>query len=136
MSIVFSGGCTCGSVIFKAYGNPEWIGICHCNSCRRATGGTLGGACGFLKENVQLSGLSLKYYESSPGVSRSFCTICGSSVSYTNEKWPTDIHLMIGVFDKPEKLSPSFHIFVQDQLPWICLRDEIPKFKRAPSECG
>ena len=123
METKYKGRCLCGTVQFEAKGKPPWTGICHCPSCRRATGGVLGGVCGYPKTSVKLKGESLRYYVSSPGVRRSFCNQCGSSISYESENWPEDIHIMIGVFDHSELLSPGFHIFTQYQLSWIKFDD-------------
>lgn len=127
------GRCLCGEARFTARGAPLWVGFCHCASCRRATGGALIAACGFLREAVVLKGETLQAFASSPGVVRRFCGRCGSSLSYENELWPTDIHLMLGTFDRPERLSPQFHIFSRERLPWLLLGDLLPRYPTTPS---
>lgn len=127
------GGCACGSVRFAASGLPDWVGICHCASCRRATGGISLAAAGFSRARVRLGGETLARFASSPGVLRSFCSTCGTSLSYESERWPEDIHLMVGAFDEPERLTPQFHIFFDDRLPWEEAVDALPKFRTTPS---
>ena len=34
------GGCLCGSVRYRVAGDPVAATLCHCRSCRRASGGT------------------------------------------------------------------------------------------------
>ena len=37
--ILASGRCLCGKISYRVTGPPVWIGYCHCESCRRFTGG-------------------------------------------------------------------------------------------------
>jgi hypothetical protein len=41
---------------------------------------------------------------------------------------------MLGTFDDPGELNPNFHIFVKDQLPWICFGDEYPRYQTTPND--
>lgn len=132
--LTYSGGCQCGAVRFSARGAPEWTGICHCSSCRKATGGALVAGVGFKIVNVLLTGESLKDYASSPGVTRQFCDNCGTSIAYKNIKWADDIHLMAGAFDHPERLQPDFHLFSARRLPWLCVDDGLVRYRGTPSE--
>ena len=92
--------CLCGAIGLSAAGAPLWVGLCHCRSCRRATGGVLMAAAGFPRQAVSIERGQMSYYASSPGVRRGFCGTCGTSLSYENARWPGDIHLMIGAFEK------------------------------------
>jgi hypothetical protein len=131
---VFSGRCACGSVAFEAHGWPNWVGICHCATCRRATGGISIAAAGFAKESVRMEGPTLAEFASSPGVVRSFCAACGTSLSYRSARWPDDVHLMVGALDRPEALQPQFHIFFDERVPWACPSDDLPKYRSTPGE--
>jgi len=129
---LYNGRCSCGKVSFETTAAPDWIGICHCDTCRRATGGVLGGACGFPRDAVTINGKTHQHYQATAEVRRSFCSNCGSSISYQSSRWPTDIHIMIGVFDEPENLTPQFHLFIKDRLPWICLADTLVQYNTTP----
>lgn len=125
--------CLCGAVAIKARGAPSWIGLCHCESCRRASGGVLIAAAGFPRSAIAVERGSLSYYASSPGVRRGFCANCGTALSYENERWREDIHLMIGAFDEPALLKPQFHIFAEEQIPWLKFADGLPRYRTTPS---
>ncbi len=131
---MFSGRCTCGAVVVEARGLPKWVGICHCASCWRATGATSVTAAGFARDRVSINGPTLASFASSPGVVRSHCSACGTSLSYQSTRWPEEIHLMIGVLDHPEKLRPQFHIFFDERLPWATPTDDLPKYRTTPGE--
>ncbi|MBM3599332.1 MAG: GFA family protein [Alphaproteobacteria bacterium] len=132
--IAHHGSCLCGAIGFIAAGAPNWVGICHCSTCRRATGGVLMAAAGFSRARVKFSGAPARSYRSSSEVQRKFCGMCGSSLSYENERWPDDIHLMVANFARADLLRPQFHIFAGERLPWLEIVDGLPHYRGTPSE--
>lgn len=128
----WTGGCLCGAVRFQAQGNPDWVAICHCGSCRRHTGGALNAAAGFPAAKVSFQGKP-SVYASSPGVERYFCPQCGTSIAYQSRQWPEDLHLFVGSFDHPQHLEPECHIHAEDGLAWLKLADQLPRFRTTPS---
>lgn len=130
----FSGRCICGGVVIEAHGAPKWVGICHCGSCRRATGGISVAAAGFAKDCVRIEGPTHARFASSPGVVRSFCSACGTSLSYQSERWSEDVHVMVGALDQADTLRPQFHIFFDERVPWAAVFDDLPKYRSTPSE--
>ena len=75
----------------------------------------------------------MSYYASSPSVRRGFCSACGTAFSYENERWPEDIYLMIGAFERTERLAPRFHILAEER-PWPKLADGPPQYRTRPSD--
>ncbi len=128
----WTGGCMCGAVQFQALGNASWVAICHCESCRRHTGGILNAAAGFPAAKVRFNG-DPSTYASSPGVRRYFCRVCGTSIAYQSEHWAEDIHLFVGTFDECRKMKPEFHIFAEEHLDWLAISDHLPRFRTTPS---
>jgi hypothetical protein len=119
------GGCRCGAVRFTAEGPPLWVAFCHCASCRRATGAPVAAYAGFPAASVRITGETLASFASSPGVRRGFCRRCGTPLSYAGARWPGELHLHLGAFDRPEDLPPTGEAFAQERLPWLQL--EVPK---------
>jgi hypothetical protein len=117
------GGCQCGAVRFSAEGPPKFVCNCHCADCRRATGAPFSTFVGFLDDQIAWSGETRAFRESSPGVTRSFCSTCGSPLSYQGAKWAGETHLYIGNFDNPGDLTPTSDVFVEEALPWAPIRD-------------
>ena len=70
-----------------------------------------------------------KVYESAPGVRRSFCWECGTPMFYEDERLPGEIYVHIGVFDEPDTFEPREHSWYLRKLPWLDLRDELPRHK-------
>jgi len=127
------GRCHCGAVQFTAIGEPLFVAFCHCESCRRSTGGALVTACGFRREDVAFSGAAPTYYISSPGVRRGFCARCGTSLTFESTRWPDDVHLMVGNFDSPESFTPQCHVFAAEGMPWLRFADGLPRYRTVPS---
>jgi hypothetical protein len=116
---VHKGGCLCGAVRFEARGAAKWTAYCHCNSCRKHTGAPVAAFAGFEREQVAFSGAELARYVSSPGVRRGFCSVCGSTLTYEGDRWPTEIHLHVGAFERPQDFPPKGHAFADERLPWL-----------------
>jgi hypothetical protein len=115
------GRCLCGAVTFQTRGEPRFISNCHCESCRRAASAPSLAWAGFLDAQVENSGESLRAYQSSPGVSRSFCGQCGSPISYTGARWPGEIHLTVCAFESAGEMPPTSDHLSQEKLPWAAL---------------
>ncbi|WP_342361129.1 GFA family protein [Terrarubrum flagellatum] len=129
-----TGRCLCGAVHFVARGEPKWVAHCHCESCRRATSAAFATYAGYLVEAVEWSGEKPAAYNSSPGVTRSFCPRCGSPVSFTGERWPDEVHLFLPSFEEPNSLAPKGHVYCETQLSWIHLDDGLPRFAKTARE--
>lgn len=114
-----TGRCLCGEVRFEAAGAPNWVGWCHCESCRRAAGAPVTAYAGFPRAAVRFTGTPPVLFRSSPGVERGFCARCGSSVSYLGERWPDEIHLHLGCFDDASDLAPTGEAYAEEKLPWV-----------------
>jgi hypothetical protein len=91
-----TGRCLCGAVRYRAVGAPEWIANCHCASCRRATGAAMASYAGFATERFAYTAGAPVRFSSSPGVTRSFCGRCGTPLTYEGDRWPGEIHVLIG----------------------------------------
>lgn len=129
-TIVRTGRCLCGAVRFVARDEPRWVAHCHCESCRRATSSAIATYAGYTMGNVEWTGERPAEYGSSPGVIRRFCRTCGSPMSFEGERWPDEIHLFVPTFDDPESLHPRAHVHVEEQLGWLHLADQLPRYPR------
>jgi hypothetical protein len=71
---------------------------------------------------------SLTAFPSSPGVTRSFCGICGSPLTYRTERHPTLIDIMTGSLDDPERFPPTHHVWMSHKLNWDRIADGLPHY--------
>jgi hypothetical protein len=126
---IHTGGCRCGAVRFEATAEPLSIGFCHCGDCRRATGAPVSAFVGFDADAVQLSGSTLRSYENG-AVTRSFCGLCGSPVSYVDQRLPGRLWFMLGVMDMPANYKPTLHAYVREQLPYVHMPDGLQRYPK------
>jgi hypothetical protein len=123
-----TGHCLCGAITFRADAPPKLMLHCHCESCRRAAASPM-----TTWLSVPVSAFSWtkgepRVFASSPGVRRSFCGGCGSPLAYENAKLPGEIHLYAALLDDPDAVEPLRHVFCAEQLPWLEILDEPPRY--------
>ncbi len=129
METTFKGSCLCGAIQFQIEGEPKWIAHCHCSDCRRATGAAASTYVGAEKEHAVFLSGAPRVHRSSKGVRRSFCGDCGSPIAYEGERWPSEIHFFVGLFERAKDLVPQGHVYESEKLPWLHIVDGAPELK-------
>ena len=105
MNDTAEGGCLCGAVRYRVSGEPAATTLCHCRSCRRASGGTNVAWAVFDHSAFEwLSGYP-GAYSSSPGIEWLFCRDCGSLVGYRRSSRPDHMDITTGTLDDPNLYS-------------------------------
>jgi hypothetical protein len=120
-------------VKYRATGEPIFRCYCHCESCRRATGSPVTAYAGYPIANFAFEGEPGRY-ESSPGVFRTFCSHCGTPLTYEALDRPGEIHLLVGSADDQEAahLAPERHVFENERLSWVHFEDGLPRKSALP----
>ncbi|WP_029618437.1 GFA family protein [Pseudorhizobium marinum] len=115
MEEIFTGGCQCGAVRFRAekLGRPS---ICHCRMCQKAFGGLFGALVTADQAHLTWTRGQPSLFRSSAKVKRGFCAKCGTPLTYHH---PGGVELAIGAFDQPERLEPQVQVNHDQRLPWI-----------------
>jgi hypothetical protein len=126
------GGCLCGKIEYSFNNAPNLCGHCHCNDCRRQTGASVATFAIFKRRDLNVGQGTLKSFSSSPGVTRYFCDACGTPIAYHSKDYDDEIHIHIGTLNSPESHTPQFHVYCKDQLPWLTISDETPRFDGIP----
>jgi len=128
-----TGGCHCGAIRYSVDGEPTHSSVCHCESCRRTTGGLATAWLGYPSAALTVEQGEPRSYSSSSGVERRFCGTCGTSLFYTNEPaMPGVVDVLTVTLDEPEAFPPALHVQMADALPWEATLDGLPKFARFP----
>ena len=128
------GSCLCGGVRYEVRGPVSRVTHCHCAMCRKAHGAAFG-TYGRVERSdfVLLSGADdIASYQSSPGVIRTFCKRCGSSLQFISEKRAGTFSLALGTLDDDPGVETSFHIFVGSKAPWFQITDDLPQHAERP----
>jgi len=133
-ALTHEGGCRCGAIRFRVEGEPRWVAHCHCADCRRATSAALATYAGFPRERFTITRGEPRRYGSSPGVSRSFCAIRGTPLTYEGARWADEVHVFVCAFDAPETFRPTAHVYTEGQMPWLHLNDGLRRFAKTSAE--
>jgi hypothetical protein len=124
-----TGQCLCGGVRFEIDGELAPIEICYCKQCQRAQGTALA-----TNIPVALSAFRLiageeliRSYESSPGKSRCFCSVCGSPLYSKRESLPDVLRIRAGLIDGVLATRPVAHFHTNSKPNWWQIRDDLPQ---------
>lgn len=140
---VFTGGCRCGAIRYRATASPAGICVCHCRACQQLSGTfflTFGDVpLGDFHFVPSSNDTTLRKLNLTDQAERAFCTACGTPIYmyYWNE--PKVIGVAVGTVDphtmrdwrgedgQPWKVRK--HIFLSEKAPWEILPDDgAPRF--------
>ncbi|HJN51913.1 MAG: GFA family protein [Pseudomonadales bacterium] len=117
-----TGGCLCGAIRFKVTASPLHSTVCYCTSCRRAFGAQSVAWVTVSLSSFSFTGTHPSTFTSSPGVSRTFCGTCGTSLTYSREGRVDDIDIATATLDNPESCPPEGIVFPSNKVAWdICI---------------
>ena len=123
MDAVTQGSCLCGAISYQVSTPLKAVTHCHCKKCQKAHGAVFA-----TYANAPLSAVSinaaagvLRSYESSVGVTRQFCSQCGSSLFWSDAegKYPEWISIALGTLDTPFKVKNQAHSCIESKAPWL-----------------
>jgi hypothetical protein len=120
-----TGGCLCGAVRFTAAAPSRAVSACHCDMCRRWTGGPefavdCGTAVTFEDERA------ISVYRSSAWGERAFCARCGSGLFFRFVETGV-LYVNAGVFDDQSGFALAEEIFVDEKPGWCALAGDTVK---------
>lgn len=127
-SIPIRGSCLCGAVSFEYTPPSLWAAHCHCRICQRAHGAAFVTWVGVPAERVTWTGAeTLRWFASSPGAERGFCSQCGSPLVFRSERWPGELHFARAGFIGEIDREPAVHVFFESHVHWATLGDALPR---------
>ena len=122
----FHGSCLCGGVRFELTGAPDRLRHCHCESCKKLSGG--GGTVNLRLRSSAIRLLEgedlIQTYRPPGGSAKSFCRACGSNLF--GGGWPESEYCSVRVttLDEPVGPLPTAHIYVRSLAEWEQLPDD------------
>ena len=122
-----TGRCLCGAVTWRTDAQVLWAGHCHCESCRRATASPMTSFFGVPRDSVAWTGKMGRIATSKGQVTRHFCAVCGTQMTYQNVRWPDETHLYAATMDDPSRFHPEAHFHYDERLPWMVVDDDLVK---------
>ena len=125
------GRCLCGGVEFTAHLPSKWVAHCHCSLCQRSGGSAFITWVGLDEAQCRIDDAHarLRWYESTPGAARGFCTNCGSTLFFRSQRWPGELHVTLANFSGPVDRAPQSHVFWDSHVEWVKLdeHDGLPR---------
>jgi len=131
MPDTLEGGCLCGAVRYRAIGTPVVVTLCHCRSCRLASGAPSVAWAVFRRADFAFVSGQPVEFSSSPGVVRAFCGSCGTPLSYRRLADTDTIDVTSATLDAADRFAPDKEIWLEERLSWTCLNEHIPHFARS-----
>jgi len=131
---VAAGGCLCGGTRYELAGEPVAVALCHCGSCRRASGAPAVAWAMFPLDRFWVTRGAPSAFASSPGVERGFCGRCGTPLTFWADFLPGLVDVTVASLDDPARFTPHMHIWESRRLPWLELADTWPRHAELPPE--
>ncbi len=130
------GGCYCGSLRYRAEGEPLFKGQCHCRECQYISGGQTNLVMGMPDSGFTYTKGEPKAFRRSDleaPVTREFCPDCGTHLVSRAPLMPGASMLKVGTFDDPSIFgAPQMAIYTIDQQSFHHVPEGLPTFERVP----
>jgi len=123
------GSCLCGKVTYEISGPLTDVLNCHCSMCRKLHASAFRTRGKVAKTDWEtLTGIEhIKFYESSPGEHKGFCSECGSSLFAKFDNNPDVLSFALGTLDDDPKVKATRHVYVGSKAPWFDISDDLPQ---------
>jgi hypothetical protein len=66
-----------------------------------------------------------------PQAVRTLCSVCGTALTFREFARPHCIDITAGSLDHPNDATPEDHTWTADQLRWLHIDDDLPRFSQA-----
>ena len=120
----FTGGCLCGALRYEAEGEPEFMGHCYCEDCRRASGSGFIPFIGVAADAVRFTGETLQFTSKAANGNdavRNSCPVCGS-LAFGGVVGTDSSHtIYAGTLDDPSLFHPTIAIFTRGRPDWAVI---------------
>lgn len=135
---LLTGRCLCEAIRYQITGSLGPIYNCHCSRCRRWHGAAYRTRSTIKKSQFTwISGEHLLHkYNSSPTTTKTFCSVCGSSLVSLYEEEPDKVGIPLGGLDQAPDNSIQGHFFVGSKSPWHNIVDDLPQYHEFPGSRG
>ncbi|MFD1329429.1 GFA family protein [Mycoplana ramosa] len=128
---IYTGGCQCGAVRYRAEGTLDDPHLCHCRMCQKAAGNYFLPLANAARETFRLTRGEPGWFQSSQHVRRGFCRDCGTPLFYD---MPTEgyLNIVLGSLDDPQDVRPHSQSGVESRVPWFSQLSRLPERETDP----
>lgn len=125
------GGCLCGAIRYRITAAPHVTSLCHCRSCRLASGAPAVAWVVLPRDGLVFERGAPAVYRSSPDVERTFCGTCGTSLTYQRDSSRDSIDIHTATLDDPDAFPPTREIWLEDRIGWMATDLGIATYPRS-----
>jgi hypothetical protein len=123
---VLTGTCLCGGVRFEVTEPFAHVGACHCESCKKISGGggTVSGRVPTEAVKILTGDGLLTTFQPEEGSAKTFCSVCGTNLF--GGGWPESpfTPVRLPALDAPHDGRLQTHIFTRSLAPWEVLPED------------
>lgn len=131
---MLTGGCYCGAIRYETSDATIHRAVCHCTICRRTSGAPCVAWLTVAADSYRLSHGRPTSFRSSPHGTRTFCSTCGTQLTFADDGLPAEIDVTTASLDDPALVPPQVHIFTGTAIPWLVLGDDLPRYIASRSQ--
>jgi hypothetical protein len=135
-SSIFTGGCLCGAIRYRFTRMPLARSLCHCRSCRLAAGAPAVAWVVLSADAFEFTTGRPRVFSSSPGVLRTFCDRCGTSLTYQREAETETLDVTTATLDAPGDFAPTKEIWLVDKLSWMQPNDAMLHYAQSSRDAA
>jgi hypothetical protein len=110
------GSCNCGAVKLTLRGDPKRVGLCHCLTCRKESGGPFMAFAVWDAPYTIITGETHSWKQTTDY--RHFCPKCGSTL-FGTRNGDIEVEVRLGCFDEaPTDLTPAYELWTIRREHW------------------
>lgn len=129
-----TGGCLCGAVSYTVSEKPAKTEACHCDMCRKWSGGVFMSV-HYKEDEVTIrGGENISRYKSSEWAERCFCKVCGSNLFYrltADGPFKGNHFIGFGTLDAPKGIPLTREVYVDKRPDGYAFSGEIETMTEA-----
>lgn len=122
---IYTGGCQCGAVRYRAEGTLSDPHLCHCRMCQKAAGNYFMPLANAARKTFTITRGEPGWFQSSHLVRRGFCRDCGTPLFYDIPE-ADFINIVLGSLDDPDDVRPVRQSGVEARVPWFSHLPDLP----------
>lgn len=125
-----TGGCACGAIRYTLLSSLFDAGYCHCRLCQLSSGAPVLAFATVPLGDFEVTRGAIAHRRSSQDGERGFCQSCGSPLTIHVTYQPETIDFTIATLDRPEEVTPRFHIWTESSIGWFAQSEALPRHAR------
>lgn len=128
---IAEGGCLCGAFRYRVEGLPTNSMVCHCRTCQRVAASPVVAWVTFPQDRFKILKGRCAEYSSSPPVRRTFCSSCGTPLTYEHSSEPGFVDVTTCSLDDPSAFPPTHHSWLSHDVAWVKFGDGLPAYRES-----